>query len=183
MLGIIAGAVGTLLAETIQSEDQKQVALQQSKDQRNTEIAKMVIEGAVAAYGIYSQAQQAKQNNIVQPATNAPYPQEIDVTPSAPMLTSSEPIFNLNYDSIWMNRSTNEMGADVIEANSGEIIHVKYRIQSIGNKVHNVYESVNNSGWEHVGTIDWKHMNMSDLGRSDTGGPFFAEIARTVMRK
>ena len=182
MIGIITGALG-LLATTIQSDDQKQIALQQSKNQRNVELAKTVIEGAVAAYGIYSQMQQSKQNNIVQPVANVSYQQEIDVTPNTPMLGSREPVFNLNYDSIWMNRSTNEMGADVIEENSGEIFHLKYRMQSIGNKVYKIYECVNNGDWEQVGVIDWKCMSMADLGRDDNGGPFFAEIARTVMRK
>lgn len=163
MFGILVGAVGSLLATSIQSEDQKQIALQQSKNQRNVEIAKTVIEGAVAAYGIYSQVQQAKQNNMAQPVTNTSYSQEINVTPDNPMLGSGEPVFDLNYDSIWMNRSTNEMGADVIEGNSGEIFHLKYRMQGVGNKVYKIYECVNSGDWEQVGMVDWKRMSMSDF--------------------
>ena len=75
------------------------------------------------------------------------------------------------------------MGANAVEVNSGKVIKLKYRIQSMGNKVHKVFESVDDGDWQEVGLIDWKKMTMADLGRNDTGGPFFGEIAKYAMRK
>lgn len=183
MWGILAGAVTSILTDAMESEDKKQIALQKSKDQRNVEIAKTLVEGAVAAYGIYSQAQQTKQNQAIPSNQTTTYTNQIDVTPTTPMLGSNEPIYNIDYGSVWLDKGSNEMGADIVEINSGEIVKLKYRIQSMGNKVHKVFESVNNEEWQQVGIIDWKKMTMNDLGRSDTGGPFFGEIARYAMRK
>lgn len=187
MWGILADTVAGIINEAIGSEDKKQIAIQQSKDQRNADIAKAVIEGAVAAYGIYSQNKQANQavqgNPAVQGNIGTSYAEPIDVTPTPQMIGSSEPIYNIIYSSIWLNKASSEMGADVVEVNSGEVMKLKYRIQSMGNKVHKVLESVNNSDWQQVGLIDWKKMTMADLGRDDTGGPFFGEIARYAMSK
>ncbi len=183
MWGILAGTVVDIINGAIDSEDKKQIALQQSKDQRNTEIAKAVIEGAVAAYGIYSQNQQAKQNQTMQISNEAIYENEINVTPPTQMLSSNEPIYNIDYGTIWLNKASNEMGGNIVDVNSGEVVKLKYRIQSMGNKVHKVFESVNDGEWQQVGLIDWKKMTMADLGRNDTGGPFFGEIARYAMRK
>lgn len=183
MWGILAGTVAGIINEAIGSEDKKQIAIQQSKDQRNAEIAKAVIEGAVAAFGIYAQNQQAKQSQAVQVNSGTTYENEINVTPQTQMIGSSEPIYNIDYGTIWLNKNSNEMGANVVEINSGEVVKLKYRIQSIGNKVHKVFESVNDGEWQQVGLIDWKKMTMADLGRNDTGGPFFGEIAKYAMRK
>lgn len=184
MWGLLASTVAGIITETIGSEDKKQLAMQRSKDQRNTEIAKAFIEGAVAAYGIYAQNQQAKQNQNMQVSNVATYDNnEINVTPPTQMLCSSEPVYNIDYGTIWLNKASNEMGANAVEVNSGTVIKLKYRIQSMGNKVHKVFESVNDGDWHEVGIIDWKIMTMADLGRNDTGGPLFGEIARYAMRK
>ena len=93
---------------------------------------------------------------------------------------SGRPIFNLDHDSIWLNRTTEEAGANVIDVNSGEIVHLKYRLQSIGNNAYKVCESINNSAWKQVGVIK-RNMKLGDLGQDDTGGPFYAEIQRTIL--
>ena len=60
---------------------------------------------------------------------------------------------------------------------------ITYKIQSRGNKVHHIYESVNGGKWSQVGVVDWKYQRPSDLGTNETGGPIFAEIMQTAISR
>ena len=166
---LIDGAVD-LLSNVIGSEDRKQAAIQESKNRRNVEIAKTLVEGAVTAFGMY---QQAKINS----APQAQY------TPQRELLNPPEPMISIDRNSIWIDRTRHEMGARLIDENSGETADVVYKIQSVGNKVHKIYESFNGGQWSQVGVVDWKYQKPSDLGTDETGGPIFAEIMQAAMRR
>ena len=166
---LIDGAVN-LLSNVIGSEDRKEAAIQESKNRRNVEIAKTLVEGAVTAFGMY---QQAKSNSASQ----------AQAMPQRELLNPPEPVISVDRNSIWIDRTRNEMGARLIDETSGQTADVTYKIQSVGNKVHKIYESFNGGQWSQVGVVDWKHQRPSDLGTDETGGPFFAEIMQTAMRK
>ena len=184
MIPLIIGAAADIINNAVNSEDKKEVAMRESNNRRNVEIAKTLVEGAVTAFSAYQQAKSVQSQQIQQPSmAYQNYSGEINVTPQTPMLDFGEPLITVDRSTIWVDRAKNEMGAKVIEENSGQIADFKYRIQSIGNKVHKIYESVNGSKWVQVGIIDWKYMKPSNLGTDETGGPIFAEIMKTVMRK
>ena len=195
MIPLIIGAATELIKSVVDSDNKKEreiinsynqrdAAMHESNNRRNVEIAKTLIEGAVTAFSAYQQAKavQAQQLQRSEP-TYQNYPAEMNVTPQTPMLNPGEPIFSVDRSTIWVDRAKNEMGARVIEENSGQSADFKYRIQGVGNKVHKIYESVNGSQWVQVGIIDWKYMKLSNLGTNETGGPIFAEIMQTAMRK
>ena len=179
MLGnIIANVVGDVIKTALTSEDQKQVAIQQSKDQRNVAIAQTVVQGAVAAYGIYSQTQQIATQAMPANQTMQPVP----VAEEVPLLaTNSQPTYNINYNTVWANKNKGEMGATLTEVNTGENINIVYRMQNIGNKKYKVFLRVNDEEWEDEGVIDWNRMNVADLANAID--PFFSEIVSIVMHK
>ena len=69
----------------------------------------------------------------------------------------------------------------MINNNTGEIQQIAYRMKSIGNKVFQIYESVNNKEYNPTGILDFNNMRMSDLGKQENGGPIFAEIAQKAL--
>ncbi len=75
------------------------------------------------------------------------------------------------------------MGANLVDANTGNTLQLSYRMQSIGKKKYKVLVTVNNEGWEELGTIDWNRMNMGDLDNMQEQFPFLANILRIVMNK
>ena len=180
MIPVLVGAAVTLINGVCESDNRKEVALQESKNRRNVEIAKTLVEGAVAAFGAY---QQAKANASPQFQATPSYNNEIDVTPQYAMLAPPERNITVDRSSIWIDRARNEMGARVIDENSGQTANVTYKIQSRGNKVHHIYESVNGGKWSQVGVVDWKYQRPSDLGTAETGGSIFAEIMQTAMSR
>lgn len=180
MIPVLVDAAVGLLNGVFDSDNRKEVAIQESKNRRNVEIAKTLVEGAVAAFGAY---QQAKANAAPQVQAATSYGNEIDVTPQRAMIAPPEPSFSVDRRSIWVDRARNEMGARVIDESSGQTANVTYKIQSRGNKVHHIYESVNGGKWSQVGVVDWKYQRPSDLGTNETGGPIFAEIMQTAMSR
>ncbi len=180
MIPVLIDAAVGLLNGVFDSDNRKEVAIQESKNRRNVEIAKTLVEGAVAAFGAY---QQAKANAAPQVQAAPSYSNEIDVTPQRAMLAPPEPSITVDRSSIWVDRARNEMGARVVDENSGQSANVTYKIQSRGNKVHHIYESVNGGKWSQVGVVDWKYQRPSDLGTNETGGPIFAEIIQTAMSR
>ena len=174
MIPVLIGAAAGLLSDAIDSDNRREAAIQDSKNRRNAAIAKTLVEGAVAMFGAY---QQSKANAQVQAAPSYAAP------PQRAMLNPPEPFFSVIRNSVWIDRTRNEMGARVVEQNSGESLNIAYKIQSLGNKVHRIYESVEGGQWEPVGMVDWKYMRPSDLGSNETGGSIFAEIMQTAMRR
>ena len=177
MWNIVGELVGGVVKAVVQSDNEKEVALRESTNRRNADIAKALIEGAVSAYGIYANMKQSG-GQVVASGGEA-----IAATPDAPMLESSQPAWNLDYQSVWSNKAAGEMGANLVDANTGNTLQLSYRMQSIGNKVYKVLVTVNNEGWEELGTIDWNRMNMGDLDNMQEEFPFLANILRIVMNK
>lgn len=177
MIPLLIGAAAGLLSEAIDSENRREVAMQESRNRRNADIARTLVEGAVAAFGAY---QQAKVNSSVHSQAISSYGNNVS---QKAQLSAPEPFYSVDKKSVWLDRARNEIGARVVEENSGQTINVKYKIQSIGNKVHKIYECINGGNWSQVGMVDWKYMRPSDLGSDETGGPIFAEIMQTAMNK
>lgn len=177
MWNIVGDLVGGVVKAVVQSDNEKEVALRDSTNRRNADIAKALIEGAVSAYGIYANMKQAG-GQVAAGGAGA-----IEASPDTPMLASSQPVWNLDYQSIWSNKSAGEMGANLVDANTGNTVQLSYRMQSIGNKVYKVLGKIAGEGWEEVGTIDWKSMNIGDLDNAQDQFPFLADILRIVMNK
>ena len=180
---IIGEIVGDVIKSVVDSDNNREVAIRESNNRRNVDITRTIVEGLTDAYRTYGNIKQAESENMARMQYVNSFANEIEAPISdVPMIGTSAPVWNVDYNTVWVNRSIGEMGADIVEANSGERSQVRYRIKSIGNKVHQVYVYVNNN-WQQVGTVDWKRMSMADLGGDDTGGPIFAEIARIAMGK
>lgn len=174
MIPVLIGAAAGLLSDAIDSENRREVAMQESRNRRNADIARTLVEGAVAAFGAYQQAKASQAQSQAVPSNS-------NYSPQRAMLSEPEPVYSVDRNSVWVDRARNEMGAKVVEKNSRQIINVVYKIQSLGNKVHKIYERVNGGQWSQVGMVDWKYQRPSDLGSNETGGPIFAEIMQTAM--
>lgn len=177
MWNIVGDLVGGVVKAVVQSDNEKEVALRESTNRRNADIAKALIEGAVSAYGIYANMKQSSGEVVAGGA------EAIAASPDTPMLASSQPVWNLDYQSIWSNKGAGEMGANLVEANTGETLQLTYRMQSVGNKVYKILGKANDEGWEEMGTIDWNRMNITDLDNAQNQFPFLANILRIVMNK
>ena len=176
--GIIANVVGDVIKSVVDSDNNREVAIRQSKDQRNVAIAQTIVQGAVTAYGIY---EQSRQNRISATPKNQQI-QTIEATEDIPQLPAgNQPVYDIIYNTVWANKNKGEMGATLVEVNTGERVNVAYRMQNIGGKKYNVSFNVNNEGWENAGVVDWNRMSMADL--SGVIDPFFAEIVSIVMQK
>lgn len=176
MIPVLIGAAAGLLSDAIDSDNRREAAIQESKNRRNAEIAKTLVDGAVALFGAY---QQSKANSAQQVQTTPSYAN----APQKARLKSPDPVYSVDQNSIWIDRSRHEMGARVVEKFSGQSVNVTYKIQSLGNKVHKIYESIDGGRWAQVGIVDWKYQRPSDLGTDETGGPIFAEIMLSTMNR
>ena len=97
MIPVLIGAAAGILTSAIESDNQREVAIQESRNRRNADIAKTLVEGAVAAFGVY---QQAKANSAPQVQAAPSYSNEIDVTPQRAMLNPPEPVFSVDRNSV-----------------------------------------------------------------------------------
>ena len=177
MWNIVGEVVGGVVKAVVQSDNEKEVALRESNNRRNTDIAKALIEGAVSAYGIYANMKQSG-GQVGADGSGA-----IAAASDEPMLESAQPAWNLDYQSVWSNKAVGEMGANLVDENTGNTLKLSYRMKSVGNKVYKVLGNANNEGWEELGMIDWNRMNIGDLDNMQEQFPFLANILRIVMNK
>lgn len=175
MWSVITGVVGDVIKSVVDSDNNREIAIRKSNNQRNVEIAKTIVNGAVTAYGIYAQTQQGRPQVVGNIASQ----NYIESGRNIPLIASQEPEYKIDHSSIWVNKQAGEMGANLVEVSTGNVAAISYRMQGLGNKVYKVFMQVGNDGWGEVGIIDWNRIDISDL--ENATDPFFAEIMRAVM--
>ena len=192
MIPALLAIAGGVLVDIVKSDNETQksitdsynrrdVAINNSNNQKKVNLTKTLIEGAVALAPVALEAYKTyRQTKTQQPQLQTA--QSYSELPPEQIQMLSAPELKINYDTVWVNRSTNEMGADVVDESTGQISKFKYRVQSVGNKVHRVFESIDDSQWYQVGIIDWKRMRPADIGTDETGGFIFGEIMRSAMK-
>ena len=189
MLNVLAqvalGVVGEVMSNDEKrknSEDKKQIAIQESNNRRNVDIIEKLVDGAVSAYGIYGNIQQAKVKG--QKLNNEMVHKELEVNIRTKdnLLIGEQVLFKVDYSSIWVDKIKGEFGADVIDIASGAKAKISYRIQPISNNKYKIYESVNGGKYLESGIIDWSVMTLDNVSQEDIG-PIFADLARAVAYK
>ena len=121
------------------------------------------------------QAQEHAQESI-------PKARQAKALPPPPAIN---PINSLAVDtnSIWVNDSTQTIGAVVVDNQSGRGFQYAYYMQQVNENVQNIFESVDGSPWHQIGILDFQKMSPSDFGTPKAGGPIFAEIFLTAINR
>lgn len=177
----IIGAVADVISSAINSSSNEEIARIQAENHRKEQNVKTIAGAAVITAGIagltYVASKAVEKNTSTKIAT----PIGSIETTSIPELENIQDVVTVDRNSIWVDRKSNQFGAILINNNTGEIQQIAYRMKSIGNKVFQIYESVNNKEYNPTGILDFNNMRMSDLGKQENGGPIFAEIAQKAL--
>lgn len=176
----LLGAALNVVADVIDSSNKKEIEMQKL----NNEKTKIIAGAAVATAGIAAAAFVANKfiNKSDDIKINTP---NVSIEGSSNKKALPQDENNnlvIDYNTIWIDRSKNRFGADLIDEQSGIINKIMYQIKGIGGKAYQIYESINKGKWQKCGIVDWSRMSIADLGKPANGGPIFAEIAKTALR-
>lgn len=177
----IIGAVADVISSAINSSSNEEIARIQAENHRKEQNVKTIAGATVITAGIAGLIYIASKAIEKNTSTKIVTPIGSIETTSIPELKNIQDTITVDINSIWVDRKSNQFGANVINNNTGEIQQIAYQMKSIGNKTFQIYESINNKEYNSTGIIDFNNMHMSDLGKQENGGPIFAEIAQKAL--
>lgn len=185
MVPVLLGLAG-VVAKIVKSDIDASVKKRQSDNEMKTKVVKYGI-GGVVAWGVIQAAHDVLRNNaateISTPHGSIKTIRDKSVAHAmieagfVPSLESAR----VDTQSVWckrLNKGATQLGANMIDNQTGTSHHVQYFIEPAGDAEYEVYESVDDGNWEHKGHVDQKRMSMSDLSSDAAGGPVFGYLAR-----
>ena len=178
----IINSIAEVAVEAWDSSNRKEVSIAASDNQRKIENTKTIVGGAVLATGIAGLAYVASKAIENSTSTKITTPFGSLETNNTPSLESGQDSITIDHDSVWIDQSKNEFGADLVDKQSGSTRKIAYQVRKTGDKVYQIFESVNGEKWMPTGVVDWNTMGISDLGAPANGGPIFAEIVPLAFR-